>query len=482
MSRVVIVGGGISGLALAYRLEQLAPSAEVTVLERCDRVGGTVGTIERDGFRVEMGPNGFLDNNPSTLILCRDLGLGDRLVPASESARRNRFLFLKGRLRKLPTGLLSFLSSGVLSWRGKLALLTERFRRPLPDLADESIAAFARRRTNDEVADTLVDAFVTGIHAGDPALLSFPAAFPRLAELEREHGSLSRGMAAAAKQRRAEAKARGETPRRGLRTWSFREGLGLLIDSLRQRLHRLPVSGVVVRRVERDANSSSWRVMGEGQDHWQADAVVLACPAYQQASILADLDAELADRIGGIIYNRVAVVALGYRREEVKHPLDGFGYLSPGRERRDVLGVQWCSSIFEGRAPQGHVLLRAMCGGWHRAEMVDWNDERLLSAVRGELRQALGITAAPVFHQVVRWDRAIPQYHLGHLDRVAWIEQRVRNHAGLFLGGNCYRGISLNDCVEQAGLLAAAVARHIEARDVMPSTWHGTAPGAAGET
>ncbi|HKB42121.1 MAG TPA: protoporphyrinogen oxidase, partial [Gemmataceae bacterium] len=185
---------------------------------------------------------------------------------------------------------------------------------------------------------------------------------------------------------------------------------------------------------------------------------------------------------GGIVYNRVVVVALGYRRDEIRHPLDGFGYLTPGRDRRDVLGVQWCSSIFEGRAPQGHVLLRAMCGGWHRAEMVDWDDGRLLSAVHGELRQALGMTAAPVFHHVVRWDRAIPQYQLGHLDRVAWIEQRLKNHAGLFLGGNCYRGISLNDCVEQAGLLAAMVARHIEVRSVTPSTWHGTAPGAAGET
>jgi oxygen-dependent protoporphyrinogen oxidase len=459
MSRIVIVGGGMSGLALAHRLEQLAPAAEVTVLERRDRLGGTVGTIDREGFRVERGPNGFLDNNPSTQTLCRDLGLGDRLIPASESARRNRFLFLHGRLRKLPTGLLSFLTSGVLSWRAKLALLTERFRRPRLDLAEESINAFARRRTNAEVAETLADAFVTGIHAGDPALLSLRAAFPRFAELEREHGSLSRGMAATAKKRRAEARARGEAPRRGLRMWSFREGLGFLIETLGQRLRRLPISGVSVQRVER--SGASWVVLGEGQDRWPAEAVVLACPAYQQAILLADLDAELSDKVGGIAYNRVAVIALGYRRDEVRHPLDGFGYLTPGRDRRDVLGVQWCSSIFDGRAPQGHVLLRAICGGWHRPELVDWDDERLLSAVRGELRLALGITAAPVFHEIVRWDRAIPQYHLGHLERVTWIEQRLRNHPGLFLGGNCYHGISLNDCVEQAGVLAGTVARHL---------------------
>jgi oxygen-dependent protoporphyrinogen oxidase len=457
MARVVVVGGGISGLTLAYRLQQLAPAAEVTVLEREERPGGKVGTELLKGFRVEIGPNGFLDNNPATRTLCQDLGLADRLVPASDSARRNRFLFLRGRLRLLPSSLLSFLSSDVLSWRAKLSLLMERFRRPRRDLSDESVDAFARRRTNAEVARTLVDAFVTGIHAGDPALLSVRAAFPRLADFERQHGSITRGMAAAARKRRAEASARGETPPGGTRMWSFRAGMGLLIDTLRERLHRPPLLGVAVRRLDRAA-SGSWLVVGEGTERWPADVVVLTCPAYQQAGIIADLDVELADKVGGIAYNRIAVVALGYRRDEVRHPLDGFGYLTPGRERRDVLGVQWCSSIYEGRAPEGHVLLRALCGGWHRADMVSWPDERLLEAVRAELRLALGITAAPVFHHIVRWQRALPQYTLGHPDRVAWIDQRVRDYPGLFLGGNSYRGVALNDCVEQADLLAKDVA------------------------
>jgi oxygen-dependent protoporphyrinogen oxidase len=333
----------------------------------------------------------------------------------------------------------------------------ERFRRPRHDLADESVDAFARRRTNAEVARTLVDAFVTGIHAGDPALLSVRAAFPRLADFERQHGSITRGLAVAARKRRTEAAARGEAPPGSPRMWSFREGMGLLIDSLRQRLHRPPLLGVAVRRLERAA-SGSWLVVGEGKERWPADAVVLTCPAYQQAGILADLDAELADKVGGIAYNRIAVVALGYRRDEVRHPLDGFGYLTPGGERRDVLGVQWCSSIYDGRAPAGHILLRALCGGWHRAEMVGWEDERLLAAVRGELQLALGITAAPVFHHIVRWPRALPQYTLGHLERVAWIDQRVQGYPGLFLGGNSYRGVALNDCVEQAELLAKDIA------------------------
>ena len=452
MPHIVIVGGGVSGLALAYRLEQRLPAAEVVVLEREPRLGGKVGTIHRDGFRVEAGPNGFLDTNPAALDLCRELGLGDRLTAASDAAGRNRFLLLDGRLRKLPGSLWSFLTSDVLSWRGKLNLWAERWRPSIRDGGDESIDAFARRRAGREVAETLADAFVTGIHAGDPALLSVRAAFPRLAAMEREHGSVTRGFAAARRKRRAEAAGRAA------RMWSFREGLSLLIETLRARLRTPPVVGVTVRSLRRAADGG-WRVQAEGRDAWTADAVALTCPAYQQAALLADEDAELAARIDGIAYNRVAVVALGFRAADMPMSLEGFGYLSPQRERRDVLGVQWCSSIFPGRAPDGMVLLRALCGGWSRPEIVDWDDDRLLTAVRGELRPAMGVQAAPAFHDVVRWTKAIPQYHLGHLERVAWIEERAARHSGLYLGGNAYRGVALNDCVEQADLLAGRIAR-----------------------
>lgn len=460
--RVVIVGAGISGLALAYRLGQRRPDAEVIVLERAGRVGGCIATEQRDEFRVEAGPNGFLDSKPTTLALCRDLGLDGRLVAASTASRRNRFVLLGGRLRVLPGGLLSFLFSGVLSWRAKLRLLTERFRPRRPGDGDESIDAFVRRRVGDEIADTLADAFVTGIYAGDPRLLSVQAAFPRLAGFEREHGSVLRGMAQARRQRRAEAVARGEPAPGPATLWSFREGLGLLVGSLRDRLLRPPLVGVAVRTLlHRGDEAGPWEVVGEGQQRWRADAVVLTCPAHEQAAQLAGLDADLAAEVAAIPYNRIAVVALGYRGADVPGNLDGFGYLTPQRERRDVLGVQWCSSIFPDRAPPGLVLLRALCGGWQHAEMVDWDEERLLAAVRAELAQVMGITAAPAFHHVVRWQRAIPQYHLGHLERLARVEERLRRYPGLFLGGNAYRGVALNDCVEQAGLLAARVAKDL---------------------
>src|SRR5262245_19612481 len=333
MATVLIVGGGISGLALAYRLQQAAPTADVIILEERDRPGGTLWTVRRDGFQVEIGPNGFLDIKPSTLALCRDVGLGDRLLAASESAGRNRYLFLGDRLRRLPAGPGDFLATDLVSWRGKLRLLAERFwpRRRQP--GDESIDAFARRRGGREAAEVFADALVTGIYAGDPALLSARATFPRVVAMEEEHGSVIKGFARSARQRRREAEARGEPAPRGGRMWSFRDGLRLLADTLAGQLRRPPLLGTPVRGIQKAAEIGDarprWVVRGEGQQRWTADAVVLTCPAYRQAELLQGVDAELAEKVGGIPYNAVAVVAVGYRQADVPAPLDGFGYLAP---------------------------------------------------------------------------------------------------------------------------------------------------------
>jgi oxygen-dependent protoporphyrinogen oxidase len=463
MPRVVIVGAGISGLALAYRLQERRPDVEITVLEACDRPGGAVGTECRDGFQVEMGPNGFLDGKPATMDLCRDLGLAGRLLAASPEAAQNRYVFLDGRLRALPNGPGQFLLSDLLSWRGKASLLMERFRPRRPDAGDESIASFARRRAGREAAELLADALVTGIYAGDPRLLSVRACFPRLPQLEGEHGSIMKGLARAARARRRQARRRQAQPVSAApgKMWSLRDGLGAIITALCARLRRPPFTGVSVRAVRKENNA--WVVFALGNDTLNADAVVLACPAYQQAGIVADLDGELGERIGAIPYNRIAVVALGYRKRDVPGSLAGFGFIAPQRLGRDILGVQWCSSIFPGRAPECMVLLRALAGGWNRADVAGWDDERLAAAVRGELLLAQGIRAAPVFQHIVRWNRAIPQYLVGHLERVAWIEERSKRHPGLFLAGSAYHGVALNDCTEQAGLLAASVARYLVA-------------------
>ncbi|HYV38433.1 MAG TPA: protoporphyrinogen oxidase [Gemmataceae bacterium] len=463
MPNVLILGAGISGLTVAYRLQQTRPDIDITILEPCDRPGGTIWTERRDGFQIEIGPNGFLDTKPTTFELCRDLGLAGSLVTASDAAAKNRFLFVDGQLKALPNGLLPFLKTNLLSWRGKLSFLMERFRAPRLDPSDESVDAFAARRAGREVADVFADALVTGIHAGDPRLLSIRAAFPRIAGLEREFGSVIKGLGRTAKQRRAEAKARGEVYQRPGKMWSFRDGLRLLVETLSTQLKQQPLLGVEVRRIARSDGSGKpqWIASASAVNSWTADAVVLACPAHQQARLLGDIDTELSEKIAAIPYNRVAVVALGYRRADVPMSVDGFGYIAPQRTRRDLLGVQWCSSIFPGRAPEGTVLLRAMCGGWHRAEIVGWDDGRLLQAARAELQLAMGVAAEPIFHHIVRWDRAIPQYHLGHLERVAEIESRVAQHPGLFLTGNAYHGVAMNDCTEQGMAVALKVSRYL---------------------
>jgi oxygen-dependent protoporphyrinogen oxidase len=456
--RIVIVGAGISGLSAAYRVQQRLPTAEVRVLEAGSHPGGTIGTVRRDGFQVEIGPNGFLDTKPTTLELAQDVGLREHLVAARESAGKNRYLFLGDKLERLPSGPMDLLKSPLLSWRGKLSFLCERFRGRGRADADESIDAFARRRAGAEVAETFADAMVTGIFAGDPGRLSLPACFPRVAALEREHGSVLKGFARAAKQRRADAKARGVPYERPGKLWSFREGLGLLVDTLAQRLRTPPEYGVAVRRL-RKADDGTWTVVGEGTQCWPADAVVLTCPAHQQVGILEEIDEALARRIAEIPFNRIAVIAVAFRAVDVRTSVDGFGFITPQRLGRDLLGVQWCSSIYPGRAPEGTVLMRAMCGGWKRGDMVGWDDERLLSAVRAELRLAMGIEAAPVFHYIVRWERGIPQYHLGHLERLDWINERLARHPRLYLAGNSYRGVAMNECTEQASLLAERLAR-----------------------
>jgi len=469
MPRVIIIGGGISGLALAYRLQQLAPPIDVTLLEKNTRLGGAVWTLQEGAFEIEVGPNGFLDNKPSTLALCEDLGLSDQLLPASEAAGRNRFVFLNSKLHRLPTSLLGFLTTGVLSWQGKRNVMMERFRPRRTEGSEETISSFFERRLGREIAGGLADAFVTGIYAGDPSLLSVRACFPRLVAMEQEHGSLLRGMAANARKRRKEARAAGPSSRSSGRMWSLRGGLKALIDCLLSKLHEAPILPVNVQGIQRSRSpNSAWVVCGDGSRQWQADVVVLTCPAYEQASLLTDVDPELAEDIGQIAYNRVAVIALGYRQADVPRTMDGFGYLVPQAERRDLLGVQWCSSIFPDRAPPGMALIRAMCGGWHRGDMVEWDDARLLQAVGKELNQAMGIEAQPIYHQVIRWPRAIPQYFVGHLDRVARIEGRLAEHPGLFVGGNAFRGVSLNDCTERAEILAKDINAYIISRSSQP--------------
>ena len=463
MPGVVIVGGGISGLSLAYRLQQRSPELNIQVLEAASRLGGKVWSEHQDGFLIESGPNGFLDLKPSSYDLCHDLGLAGQLITGSEAARKNRFLFRGHGLEPLPSSLFEFLRSPIMSWKGKLSLVAERFRSRRTEGSEESVADFARRRLGTEAAENLADAIVAGIHAGDPATLSLTAAFPRLAALEQQYGSILKGMSAKAKERRKAAYARGERVLPPQRLWSFAGGMRVWIEALASRLTTTALTGIEIERLAPPSPSTGeWEAVAKDGRKWSADAVVLTCPAAEQSSLVQPLNDALARQIQEITYSPVLVVALGFLTSDIPVPLNGFGYLTPQRLGRDVLGVQWCSSIFPGRCGEGKTLLRAMCGGAGRPDIVDWSDDRLGMAVRTELRASLGITAPPILERVIRWPKALPQYRLGHLARVASIEKRTESLPGLFLAGNAYGGVSLNDCTERAGILADQIALFLQ--------------------
>ena len=464
MTRVIIIGAGISGLSVAFRLQLLRPETDITILERNATPGGTIRTENQDGFRLEAGPNGFLDNKPGTRELCEDVGLADQLIQASESSGKNRYLFLGNGLKRLPSDLWSFLSNDILSLRGKIDLLLEPVRKRKADDRDESIDAFVRRRLGKEAAQVLADAMVTGIYAGDPNLLSNRSCFPRLAEWEHDHGSIVRGLFAAAKKRKREAKESGQpVKKRSGKLWSFDNGLTQLISGVTAKLTGKPTTGVAVRQIHRqeETGKPSWSVVAEDGQTRNCDVVVLTCPAYQQAKMVAGMDNDLAEEMAAIPYNRIAVVGLGYRQQDVTVPVDGFGFIAPQSQRRNLLGVQWCSSIYPHRAPAGHVLMRAMCGGWNRPDVATLPDEDIITAMREELQLAMHIEAKPVFTKIIHWQRAIPQYHLGHQDRVKRIENRLMHYPGLFLGGNAYHGVALNDCTSRGQVLAEMIHEYL---------------------
>ena len=493
MKRVVVVGGGIAGLATALRIRDAAdaagPPVEVLVLEAGDRVGGNIRT-ERvpaadgaaDGagegageWVVENGPNGFLDNVPAMLRLVDRVGLRDQLRRADEAAAR-RFIFRGDRLHPVPTGPIGFLRSGLLSVPGRLRVFAEPFIPGRTDHTGESVRDFAARRIGAEAADVLVDAMVSGVFAGDVRALSLPAAFPKMAAMEAEHGGLVRAMIGRMKARRAakreagERRARGEDVEEltrpggpagpGGTLTSFAGGLDALPRALAAELGdavRLsaPVEAITRGEGPGQAAAGHWTVRLRDGESIAADAVVLAIPSARAAPLLEPVDPDLAAEVAGIDTAGLAVVALGYRAGDID--ADGFGFLVPRGESPRILGCLWDSSIFPGRAPDGRVLVRAMIGGAHDPAAATEDEDDLVTRVRADLELAMGVRADPVLVRVYRWPLGIAQYHVGHLERLDRIRTRLGRLTGLHLTGSSYGGVSMNACVEAAESLGDAV-------------------------
>lgn len=440
MADVVVIGAGIAGLTAAHRLVRLG--ADVRVFERAPHAGGHVRTVRRSGWRHEAGPNTVL-GAPHVLSLAAELGLTP--VQARPEAKR-RYLFLDGELVPTPAGPLGAVRTPLLSLGAKLRVLSEPFRSRTPS-EEDTVHDFFARQLGPDVAERLVDAFVGGVYAGDPRRLGMAAAFPRLFQLVREHGSIARGGLAMMKGRKKQARA-------GIS--SFPGGLGDLTEALAGFLGpRLQTNTEVsVERI-----GGAWRVGGVS-----ADAVIVAAPAPAAAELLAPVSPELGAQLGQMEYAPVVGVHLLYRREQLGRPLDGFGLLVPRREGLQVLGVLWCSALFDVCGPD-HAALTCFVGGARHPQTARLGDEEILAAVRADLQRTMGVSGAPVDVSLVRHARAIPQPGTRHLAWRERVSQLLADLPGLALTGNYLEGVSLPDAVAHAEKTARAVESALEVRN-----------------
>ncbi|MCE9669365.1 protoporphyrinogen oxidase [Myxococcus stipitatus] len=453
---VAVVGGGISGLVVAWRLRSRGIAA--VVLETTSRLGGVVGTHVRHGFAVETGPNSFLDREPAMRELAAALGLEDRIRAADVSAKR-RYVYTRGRMRSVPASPPAFLASDVLPTGAKLRVLAEVFSARGPSGVDESLADFGRRHLGRTATEVLLDAVQTGIYAGDVERLSVRATFPQLVALEQEHRSLILG---AIRTQRAQRKALPPGPAAPARLSgalsTFEGGLGALPHALATALGdaaRVSASVEGLTRVE-----GGWRLAVEEHGRraeLDATHVVLAVPAYVAQRLVRPLDDALAGHLSGIDYAPIAAVHLGFAAGTTPAP-DGFGFLVPPREEKRLLGAIHASTVFPFRVEGGGVLYTCMVGGARRPELVALDEAQLVTLAREELKALAGVDAAPSLTQVFRWPRGIPQYQVGHLARMDAIDAALARWPGLHLTGNAYRGVGINDCVRNGLRLADALA------------------------
>jgi protoporphyrinogen/coproporphyrinogen III oxidase len=453
MEPVVVAGAGISGLALACELRRL--SVPVVVLESESRAGGKIESDQRDGYLCERGPASFLDRSGDMAALAAALGIESRWLVAGDAAER-RLVVVNGRLHDMPATAGAFVASALLPWPAKLGALRDLVlpRGPSAHGQDESVAAFGRRRLGALAGERLLEPLVSGLYAGDPEQVSLPSAFPLVAAMERDRRSFLLAM------RDELAKARKQT---APRLASFRGGLDELTSALAAHMGGDLRLGSRVQRIEKQDAGFALAVESRGQTQTiSASAVVLALPAYTAMGLVASLDQALATALAQIPYVPVALVHLGYALAALSRPVAAYGFFVPPSEPLHALGGIFPSQFFAGRAPAGFHLFSVRMGGARHPEALTMPEPDLVALADRELRALLDLTAGPAFVHVVRHERALPQYTLGHMGRMAAIEASEQRHAGLFFHGNAYHNAGLPELVSRSRKLAARVAALVQ--------------------
>jgi protoporphyrinogen/coproporphyrinogen III oxidase len=451
---VVVIGGGISGLACAYRLRNLG--IPVRLFEAAPRAGGLMESAQRDGFLFESGPQSF-QGTPLLIELIGQLRLNSELCRGD--SRAPRYVLRNGRMQKIAMSPQALLAGSFLSPKSRWKIASEPFRRTKPPSEDESIANFVRRKFGHEILEYLVSPFVSGVYAGDPEQLSLRAAFPSLEEWERKYGSVIRGAMKSRKQ--SEETGGGPPP-----LCSFRHGIGTLPGTLASSLGDAVATGAPVASIARSAAHSGYDVFlesgaAQARGPVSASAVVLAAPAYVAAHIVRPFAEPLADKLSGVAYASVVVFAAGYYAKQAVLAPDGFGVLIPRSEKHRTLGMVWNSSLFPGRAPQGQFTITSFLGGATDNALLGESDEAISAIAQKDSSTILGITGQPVAAALWRHPKALPQYNLGHGAIVQSLRDAERTHRGLFFSGNYLEGPSIGKCVEHAFKTAEAVGDHL---------------------
>jgi protoporphyrinogen/coproporphyrinogen III oxidase len=446
----LVVGGGISGLVCAYALRKAG--IEILLVEASARPGGVINSAARDGFLLELGPQSFT-GTAQLRTLCGELGIADQLLEAPP--RAPRYVLIDGRLRPVPMNPAAFFLSPLISGSTKWAFVRDIFGKSVPPDADESVAAFMRRKFSEQLLDRLVGPFVSGVYAGDPEKLSMRSAFPKVHEAEQAAGSILRGMMKLAKARKG--------PREHATLNTFREGNETLVRALASNLGSVVLTGICAANLYRQ-NDGFYHVSLEGagsSDSVSAKSVIFATPTDITGKLLAQLDPSFESLLTLVEYAAVAVVSLGYAKKDVGHALDGFGFLVPRSAGLRILGTVWNSSLFPSRAPDGHALLTTFVGGATDPGAAKLSAEELTSLVHREIAPLLAIKGNPKFCNVTIWPRALPQYNLGHSERLASLNKNLARFPGLFLVGNYLRGPAIGSCVEQALAVAEQVRENL---------------------
>jgi oxygen-dependent protoporphyrinogen oxidase len=468
--RIVIIGGGISGLAAVHRLLELSKANKspihLTLLEASPRLGGIIQTIHRDGFLLERGPDSFISEKPAALELARRLGIDSQLIQTNEQHRRS-FIVRNGRLRPVPEGFQlmapsrfwPFLTTDIFSLIGKLRMSADLLlpRRIANGTNDESLASFVRRRLGREALERMAQPMVGGIYTADPESLSLRATLPRFLDMEQQDRSLILSMLRKARTAKIQTGVSG--PRYSL-FLSFDKGMHVLVQALE---NAISVPNIQIRlntkveALERPGpTSSSWRIRTDKNEMLEAEAVCLAAPSYIAADLMSDVAPQLSSQLRKIEFASTATVNLAYRRADIAHALDGFGFVVPFIEKRALIACTFSSVKFKERAPTDHILLRAFVGGALQPEMLQLDDAEIVIRVERDLNELLGVNGKPLFVELARWNNSMPQYAVGHLDRMREIEKEVAALTGLALAGNAYFGAGIPDCI-RSGEKAAEI-------------------------